>query len=63
MFFAKKNGQPLSPEEKFALDKLYMQSGTVSPIELASLPKPSVVSPIQNQTLPSNAVPTASVSR
>lgn len=50
-FFAKKNGQPLSPEEKFALDKLYMQSGTVSPLEISSIPR-SRVSPMQPQMQP-----------
>jgi hypothetical protein len=56
MFFVKKQGQPLTPEEKMVLNKTLMLSGTVSPLELSSLPAPTpapVPSPL-NQTLPAN---------
>jgi hypothetical protein len=60
MYIVRKQGQPFSPEEKLIFDKIALASGIVSPLELSSLPK---LSPIQNQTLPNNAVPTASVGR
>jgi hypothetical protein len=53
MFFVKKQGQPLTPEEKMVLNKTLMLSGTVSPLELSSLPAP-VPSPL-NQNITSNA--------
>ena len=36
-FFVRKNGQPLTSEERFTINKILMQSGTVSPIEISSL--------------------------
>lgn len=38
-FFQAKNGQPLTPEERFIFNKLLQLTGTVSPIEIASLPQ------------------------
>jgi hypothetical protein len=57
MFFVKKQGQPLTPEEKMVLNKTLMLSGTVSPLELSSLPAPTpapVPSPMQPSTLQAN---------
>lgn len=51
MYIAKKNGQPMTPEEKFVFDAIIRQTGVVSPLELSALPKPS---PIQPQPLAAN---------
>ncbi len=45
MFFAKKGGAPLTPEEAFILNKIYMQTGIVSPLEMSSLPRQTPVAP------------------
>ena len=37
-FFQGKNGQPLTAEEKFVMNKLLQLTGVVSPVEIASLP-------------------------
>ncbi len=37
-FFQAKQGQPLTPEEKFVVEKILRLTGTVSPVELAAMP-------------------------
>lgn len=56
MFFAKKQGQPLSPQEQFTVNRILTQAGSVSPIEIPSNTSvqaptaiPSTVSPIQTK--------------
>lgn len=49
-FIVSKQGQPMTPEEKLIFNKIMIQTGTVSPLELSAIP-----SPIQPQTLPVNA--------
>lgn len=38
-FFQQKQGTPLTPEERFVVERILRLSGTVSPAELASLPQ------------------------
>lgn len=47
-FFAKKQGQPLSPEEKVVVSKILNLTGQISPIELAALS--TVVAPTSTPT-------------
>lgn len=37
-FFQNKQGQPMTPEEKFVIEKILRLTGTVSTVELASMP-------------------------
>ncbi|MFA6314973.1 MAG: hypothetical protein WC648_01205 [Candidatus Paceibacterota bacterium] len=47
-FFARKQGMPLTPEEKLIFNKLLAHTGTVSPMELSALPAPvAQPSPLQ----------------
>ncbi len=61
MFFAKKQGQPLTPEEQLTINKILNLSGTVSPIELANVkvqPVPQQPQP-QTQPTPSPMMPSS----
>ena len=45
MFFAKKQGQPMTPEEKLVINKILNLTGTVSPLELSSIPQTPPIQP------------------
>lgn len=44
-FFAKKQGQPLTPEEKLVTNKILMLTDAVSPLEISSIPTPPPTPP------------------
>ena len=60
-FFARKQGQPLTPEEKFTVNKILQFTGTVSPIELSNLDQNRAEQTLNNPPVPgtpgANAAP------
>lgn len=46
-FFANKQGQPLTPDEKMVVDKILTQTGAVSPVEMSAISQAPPIQPPQ----------------